>query len=387
MAESSELVVQGSSISLRKAFDKKTLMLVSFAVIALTIYLFLENVSVIDMIAIFFKASLPLLVLGASFTFVAVLCDALAWKVLLSISSINPSLKKVYRIQLSSFSYGLLIPSAGAVEVIMRVALGSKEFTNRDEKRNATSGEVLSSVVAHKLCGLIVFIPISAYVAFAILKYLSDIVERRTGTALSSDFAVFFVLIISVLSIVVLGIFVLIAKSPKKANKVFTSILQKLVPVPLIGSHAKKAINPTEKMIDDFSVQFSYLAQNKKLSFLALVLSFLSQIAHWISIFFILHAIAIPILLDQVAAVNFLGGTVDFIPVGIPGMAGLKEISLSVFLKEVFPDPDGGSTLATSGAILVQLVKFYFLILVGIMVYIIGKSKITSEDLSKETPS
>ena len=81
-------------------------------------------------------------------------------------------------------------------------------------------------------------------------------------------------------------------------------------------------------MIDDFSVQFSYLAKNKAVSMIALILAFFSQVAHWISILLLLHSVDVLIALDQVAAVNFLAGTVDLIPVGIPGMAGLKEISL-----------------------------------------------------------
>ncbi|MHA1542739.1 MAG: hypothetical protein ACTSQH_07160, partial [Candidatus Hodarchaeales archaeon] len=88
---------------------------------------------------------------------------------------------------------------------------------------------------------------------------------------------------------------------------------------------------------------------------------------------------SIPISLDQVAAVNFLGGTVDLIPLGIPGMAGLKEITLSVFIEVGL----GISTdIALSGAILVQLIKFYFLILVGLVVYVIGKTRIATREIT-----
>jgi hypothetical protein len=145
---------------------------------------------------------------------------------------------------------------------------------------------------------------------------------------------------------------------------------------------ATHAIEPSEKIIDDFSIQFTYLARNKFSSLIALILAFLSQIAHWISIFFILTSLGITITLDQVAAVNFLGGTIDFLPVGIPGMAGLKEITLSVFLDIGL---GLGSTLAASGAILVQLMKFYFIIVVGLVVYVAGKSRIISHDLKEKT--
>jgi len=374
LAKSSETLASEPSYSLRQAFDKKTMILIGFAVIALLFYLFLEKINIFNMLNVILDANLVLLIIGAIFTFIAVLCDALAWKILMGISSINPSLLSTYRVQLSSFSYGLLIPSAGAVEAVMRVALGTQEFVNERDNRNATSGEILSSVVAHKLCGLLSFIPISAFVSIAILQYLSAIVERRSGVALSTEFAILFVAIISLISILVLTLIALIAKSPIKANRFISVFLQMLSRLPFIGNYAEKAIIPSQKIVEDFGVQFSYLAQNKLLSVMALILTFLSQVAHWGSILFILHAINIPIFLDQVAAVNFLGGTVDFIPVGIPGMAGLKEISLSVFLKEA--NFGISSTLATSGAILVQLVKFYFLIIVGILVYILGKTRI-----------
>ncbi len=382
MEKSSKFFADETEISLRKAFDKKTLFLLGIAAIALLIYLYLGNVSLFSMIEVILSAELLILILGAFFTFFAVLLDTVAWKVLLGISSIHPSTTTVYRIQLSSFSYGLLIPSAGAVEVIMRVVLGKKEFINEKENRYATSGEILSSVVAHKLCGLLAFIPISVFLAFAILAYFSNITENLTGYPLPEGLGVFFIILISFISILAVSLFVLIAKSPVTAKKILSTVLTGLSYSPLIGTYAKSTIEPSEKMIDDFSVQFNYLAKNKLISIIALLLAFLSQVAHWVSIYFILHSINIPIFIDQVAAVNFLGGTADLIPVGIPGMAGLKEITLSVFLDIGL---GLGSTVAASGAILVQLVKFYFLIIVGILVYVVGKTQVASQDLVDET--
>ena len=375
-------VVEGTEISLRKAFDRKTLLLLGFAAIALTIYLYLGGVSIFSMIEIMLSANPLILILGTAFTFVAILIDTLAWKILLRISSITPSTSSVYRIQLASFSYGLLIPSAGAVEGIMRIALGTQEFDNELEHRKATSGEILSSVIAHKLCGLLAFITISVFVAFAILAYFNEIAENMTGQSLSNEVAIAFVIIISLVSVLVIFFFILIAKAPNIAKMVMTYILRFFSYFPLIGTMATHSIEPSEKIIDDFSIQFTYLARNKFSSLIALILAFISQIAHWISIFFILTSLnGITITLDQVAAVNFLGGTIDFLPVGIPGMAGLKEITLSVFLDIGL---GLGSTLAASGAILVQLMKFYFIIVVGLVVYVAGKSRITSNDLNEK---
>ncbi|MFX0122777.1 MAG: lysylphosphatidylglycerol synthase transmembrane domain-containing protein [Candidatus Hodarchaeota archaeon] len=383
MEKSSKFVVEGTEISLRKAFDGKTLLLLGIAAIALIVYLYLGGVSIVTMIEIMLSANPLILLLGTTFTFVAILIDTIAWKVLLGISSIRPSTSSIYRIQLASFSYGLLIPSAGAIEGIMRIALGTQEFDNEIENRKATSGEILSSVIAHKLCGLLAFIPISVFVAFAILAYFNEIIENITGHSLSDEIAITFVLSICLLSLTVVIFFVLIAYSPRMAKTIMRYILRVFSSVPLIGTIAKNAIEPSEKVIDDFSQQFAYLATNKLSSLIALVLAFFSQIAHWISIYFILTSLnGITITLDQVAAVNFLGGTIDFLPVGIPGMAGLKEITLSVFLDIGL---GLGSTLAASGAILVQLMKFYFIIVVGLVVYVAGKTKIDSYDLKERS--
>lgn len=381
MDASKSPAIKEKEISLRNAFDKKTFFLLGFAFIALLLYLLLEKVNINDMLGIILSASLPMLLIGTSITFIAVLLDTLTWKILLGISSIHPSTKSTYRIQLASFSYGLLIPSAGAVETIMRVSMGTKEFINKNENRNATSGEILSSVIAHRLCGLLSFIPISVFVAFAILTYFNDIIENELGYRLTPEIGTIFVIIVSLISIVVILLFILIAKSPNTAKKVLSNILRGLAKFPLVGEWAKNAVEPSEQIIDDFSVQFTYLAQNKLVSAVALILAFISQITHWIAIFLILQSIQIPILLDQVAAVNFLGGTADLIPVGIPGMAGLKEITLAFFIEKGLGLP---STEATAGAILVQLVKFYFVIFIGIIVYILGKSRVTTKDLEKK---
>ncbi|MFX0086013.1 MAG: lysylphosphatidylglycerol synthase transmembrane domain-containing protein [Candidatus Hodarchaeota archaeon] len=377
---SSKTAIEEKEISLRKAFDKKTIFLLGFAFIMLLFYLLLEEVSIFDMMEVILSASPLVLLIGTSTTFIAVLLDTYTWKILLGISSIHPSTKSTYRIQLASFSYGLLIPSAGAVETIMRVSMGTKEFLNEKEGRNATSGEILSSVIAHRLCGLLSFIPISVFVAFAILTYFNDIIENEFGYRVSEEVGVSFVLIVSLISIFVILLFILIAKSPKKAKKVLLTILGGLAILPLISNWAKSVMEPSERMVDDFSIQFTYLAKNKFLSTIALTLAFVSQVTHWIAIFLILQSIHVPILIDQVAAVNFLGGTVDLIPVGIPGMAGLKEISLAFFLEKGLGLI---STEATAGAILVQLVKFYFLIFIGIITYILGKTKVTAKDLEE----
>lgn len=371
---SSDLPLEDAEISLRKVFDRKTLFLLSFAAVALMIYLYLGGVSISDMISSIMDAiehNFLILILGTSFTFIAVLIDTIAWRVLLGISAIRPSPLSVYRIQLASFSYGLLIPSAGAIEGIMRIALGVQEFDNEEENRKATSGEILASVLAHKLLGLIAFIPISMFVALALLAFFN----------VSSDIAIYFVLIISLLSVAIVIFFILVAKSPKTMKRVVSFILGQISIVPLIGNSAQNAIEPSGKIIDDFSVQFTYLARNKLSSFIALILAFFSQVAHWIAIYFILTSIPkLTISLSQVAAINFLGGTVDFLPVGIPGMAGLKEIALSISLDAILLNTE----LAASAAILLQLMKFYLVIVVGLLVYVIGKSRVTTHDLKEE---
>jgi uncharacterized membrane protein YbhN (UPF0104 family) len=387
---SSKLAVEESEISLRKAFDKKTILLLSFAAVALLIYLYLGGVSVFRLIDIMLSADFFLLVLGAFFAFLAIFIDSLAWKILLGISSIHPSTWSAYRIQLASFSYGLLIPSAGAVEGIMRIALGTQEFVNEKEDRKASSGEILSSVVVHRLCGLIAFIPISVFVALSLLNFATII----GGFEVSFEQAMTFAIVVSLISIIAIVVVILIAKWPNMAKKIILFILKGITFIPLIGKYAETAMESSKTVVDDFSAQFAYLAQSKMKSGGALILAFLSQITHWVSIYLILHSIAIPISLDQVAAINFLGGTIDAIPVGIPGMAGLKEITLSAFLisllvsLEMIPltaERLGTLTeLAASGAIMVQLLKFYFLILIGILVYVVGKTRVSSRDLTEK---
>ncbi|MCK4849040.1 MAG: hypothetical protein KAT16_08455, partial [Candidatus Heimdallarchaeota archaeon] len=58
-------------ISLRKVFDKKTLLLLGFAALVLILYFILEDVSIFNIIDTFLSANWILLVIGASFTFIA----------------------------------------------------------------------------------------------------------------------------------------------------------------------------------------------------------------------------------------------------------------------------------------------------------------------------
>ncbi len=384
MENQSEMNLSKKNISLKEAFDKKTIFLLGFAAFVLILYFILEGISIGSIFDTILGANIGILIIGALFTFIAVLFDTLSWKFLLGISNINPSIPTTYRIQLSSFSYGLLIPSAGAVEAIMKVMMGTQEFYSKTEKRSATSGEVLSSVVAHKLCGLLAFIPISAFITVSMFEYLSTILVKIGYSPLPEGFNLFFVSLISFITILLTCLFVLIALKPNTVKSIFNAFLSGFGALPLIKTRIDPRSLSSDKIIDDFSIQFSYLAKSKLVSFLALLFAFFAQLAHWISILLLLHSVDILISLDQVAAVNFLGGTVDLIPVGIPGMAGLKEISLSVFIEY-------GLSIRTdkalSGAILVQLMKFYFLIIVGLTVYILGKTRVTSQDFENSRSS
>ncbi|MHA1968346.1 MAG: hypothetical protein ACW964_11140, partial [Candidatus Hodarchaeales archaeon] len=97
MDTSRSAAIKEKEISLRSAFDKKTILLLGFALVAVIFYLFLEKVSITDMLGIILGASLPILIIGTSITFIAVLLDTLTWKILLGISSIRPSTKSTYR--------------------------------------------------------------------------------------------------------------------------------------------------------------------------------------------------------------------------------------------------------------------------------------------------
>ena len=90
-----------NNISLKEAFDKKTLILLGFAAFVLILYFILENVSISSMVDTFLGANLVLLVIGAAFTFIAVLLDTITWKFLLGISKITTSIRTTYRIQLT----------------------------------------------------------------------------------------------------------------------------------------------------------------------------------------------------------------------------------------------------------------------------------------------
>jgi len=128
MESKSRMEFSEERISLRKVFDKKTIILLGFAAVVLIFYFILEDINIFDIFDTFINANWVLLIIGASFAFIAVLLDTITWKLLLSLASIRPPTLTTYRIQLSSFSYGLLIPSAGAVEAIMRVIMGTQEF-------------------------------------------------------------------------------------------------------------------------------------------------------------------------------------------------------------------------------------------------------------------
>lgn len=352
---------------LKSYFNKNTLVISIFAVLAIIIYFVIADIDIKELFHILTKVDYILLGLGALFTILAIIFDGISWNILLRISSIKTKIFEIIRISIISFSFGLLIPSAGAIDTIMKVYLSKDQFYNENTKKISTSGEILYSVILLRLCGLISFIPISVYISYSLVNFFN----------ISNEVGLLFILVI-ILLVVILTIFLLFTVTvPSQLENFLISAVSKLNFVPKIRKNQDQLIIQINKIIKDYSTQFQYLLKNKQLAIIAILFTFVSQIAHWISILLILYSINIPISLDEVAVVNFLAGTIDILPFGIPGMEGLKEISLSLIINT----KTGNSTLAASGAILIQLAKFYFVVIIGLFLYLLNTKKKNSENV------
>ena len=66
------------------------------------------------------------------------------------------------------------------------------------------------------------------------------------------------------------------------------------------------------------------------------------------------------------ASVDFLSGTIDLIPIAIPGMEGIKEIGISELLYRF----GATQTQAFATAVIMSFLRFYLTVFLGLLFFL-----------------
>jgi uncharacterized protein (TIRG00374 family) len=334
-------------------FGKRNILFTIIAFILLAIYFrylgFQGVITAISEISPLFILLLVTIQLASYFS------DSLAWKYLLHTVDIKPSARKVYSVYLSSFGYGLLLPSMHAVETTIRVELGRHHFRNSNpDEDSASSSAILSSIVLHKMLGGLVGIIVLLAVSYSLVVYFG----------MSFSWAIVFISITSFFIIFSLSLILAISLNPEKTSKALKSMLHGIA---MIFPPLKRRQALWEKKIDDFIVDynanFKILVQNKKQTISAGCFVFSATILSWINAYVFTLAIGGDLDFWVMIATGFMASTLNSLPLGIPGMEGIKEIVVTEALRRFISSHESAAL-----AILFTFVKFYVPVTLAVII-------------------
>ncbi|MFQ5979551.1 MAG: lysylphosphatidylglycerol synthase transmembrane domain-containing protein [Candidatus Heimdallarchaeota archaeon] len=297
---------------------------------------------------------------------------SLAWRLFLQVVKIRASIWEVYSVYLASFGYGLLIPSMSAVETAIRIDMSKKIFGRNSRGKNPVdSSTVLSSIVLHKMIGGLVNIPVLLLISYSLVVYF----ELPPSWALA-----FMIVTTSFLSIMLLTV-VAISYSPEKASRFIKSLLRWLAKI-LPPVARRKAVweEKVEKFAFDYHHNFKILAHHWKRAIAAGFLVLTAILMSWINLYLLILALSVDIEIFVMIAVSFIGSTLNSLPLGIPGMEGIKEILVSESLRSFLSSHESGAI-----ALLYSFIKFYVPVTAAILISLLfgikpsNRQKITEE--------
>ncbi|MFX0090820.1 MAG: YbhN family protein [Candidatus Hodarchaeota archaeon] len=353
--------IPSETITLKKFFDPKTILFVIIAFSGMIFYFALttQKTGGVGSIISALLTAVPVFILaGVIINFCALGLDVVSWRLILSTSGIRPPFLRLCNVYLTSFVFGLLIPSAGAVEIGIRTSMG-REFYNYKEDRNATSGEILSSIALHRLLGTLAFIPLSVVVAAGFVVLLEAYVPPVMG--------ILFVLLITAFAIFLASLVFSVYFKPNAVIRFFGAL-------PLLRNYP----STIEKLVNDYNNSLGYLGKYKTRAALAFLCTLTTALISYIGGALVIYSIDSEIPFLVVAVVIFLSGFLNLIPIPIPGMEGLREISVS-WLFEVYKP--GHPDKAAAASILMSLTSFYAVVTVGLIVYLVTRRSFLKQEL------
>jgi uncharacterized protein (TIRG00374 family) len=266
----------------------------------------------------------------------------LGWQLLLG----NPGMKfrHCFEIVLVSIFGDLMIPTGSVSGEILRITLTTK-------RSNLQLGEVTASVLLHRLL---------LAITFGLVLGVSLVLVIMTQAIPLAGLYLFIILVIVVLSLGALGIYAVFRVH--KFRRFVEWLALKLGNFIKIFQSRYNVEAMKAKVMGGFNTFGKAMTNVKKASIFAsaAVLTTRWFLVAFIS-YFMFFSLGHPISYWVALSVSTFAAMVQMIPIGIPGLVGVMEISMTAFFMGFGIPAD----IAASGTILTRFVIFWFELLLG----------------------
>ncbi|MDH5806192.1 MAG: flippase-like domain-containing protein [Candidatus Methanomethylicaceae archaeon] len=303
--------------------------------------IYLQTIGIESLITEIMSINLFILIIAILIDIVCIGLFTLGWCVFLK----NPGIefKKCFEIVLISIFGDLMIPTASISGEFLRVNLTAK-------KGKISISEALSSVIIHRII---------LALTFGFLLLISGLLLISQSINIIGGYTILSIAIIDITVILILTYAVMKLCKFRKYIEAFGLKIGKLL------KKIRRNYNPNDlkvKISNNFE-KFELCIRSIKLN--TFIISFIVLTLRWFLIALIPYVMFISLGYDVsywiVVSVSTLVSMVQMIPIGIPGMIGVMEVSITAFFIS-FGIP---SSIAASVTILMRIVTFWFELFIG----------------------
>lgn len=327
------------------AFSRRTLAFFGLGVLTTVAFLY-AFADVGEAITIIASANPLIYFLSFLSVTLGTLAYTLAWHVLLRDAGARLSVLREWSIIWVSVFLNILVPTGSVSGEIARIYLTTKDS---DRKR---LGEITATVLAHRIVTMMPFL-LGSVTGFIYLA----LAYKASGVILGLASLVVFLLLAAFM-----GVYYLIL-SPKRIERFVVGILQLLrrLSIRRLNRRLDAAQTSLDENLKAFSHGIGALRQKPKSLALSSAFSALFWVLDAFVAYFAFQAINFPVPLETLVFVYTIGITVQMVPLGVPGMVGVVEVTM-ITLYSVTGIPLKVGAAAT---ILIRIVMLWFELLVG----------------------
>jgi uncharacterized protein (TIRG00374 family) len=319
----------------------KTFLLPVIGIIAFFIYLYLFNVDVLEIVAVAKTMNLTLYSIAIVFILAETLFYAISWRALLNFLSVRISVVKSYLYVLYGWYMDIIIPAESISGEVTRIYLVTRE-------KNGAHGEVVASLVTHRLMGM--GINIGSLVAGILLL----LTEGQVG-GLVLDLT----LVLLVVTSFFLLLLLLLCVKENWTLRIIDAIIrlgERLSRGRWKLTKIREGVIRAAKIFHDSMREFAHAPKTIISSFVAYIISWLFSIG--VS-FLVFLALGYQIPWSTVIITWSIVVAVKAIPVGVPFEVGLPEITMTTLYVLLGVPADIAATATVMSRLLTLWLRFF----------------------------
>lgn len=321
-------------VSVKPKVTWKTILLPAIGIAAFLIYLYLFQVDIPEIIATIQNANPPIYFLAALLILVDTFLYAMAWRILINFLSVKLSVWKAYLYVWYGTFMDIIIPAESVSGEISRIYLITRE------QGNSVSGQVVASLVAHRLISMGVGVA-------TIIIGIGILLAEKLVDPLIFNLSLFLIAI----TIFFLVLLILLCVKEKWTLKIIDWVIRVVEWISRGKWKPTKLKEEAVKIAEMFHDSMKQFGHTPKVIASSIFISSLSWLAYLILSYLVFLALGFQALKFQVLwgiilVTQSIVSAIKSIPLGVPFEVGLPEITMTT-LYNVLGIPFGISATAT----------------------------------------